>query len=111
MNIEIFKLSMEQAEPILKSFFIIAALYFGGAIIMLRSNMSPNAVKKGLTLLKVCISIMLFAFTLLFQYDTSVKEVSFEWPKEITLIQMFLLPIILIDIFTGIIEVVTPEKL
>ncbi|AFU18106.1 hypothetical protein MC28_G373 (plasmid) [Bacillus thuringiensis MC28] len=110
MNIEIFKLSMEQAEPILKSFFIIAAAYFVGCIIMLRSNMSPNAVKKGLTLLKVCISILLFAFTLLFQYDASVKEVSFEWPKEITLIQIFLLPIILIDIFTGIIEVVTPEK-
>ncbi|MGG0219099.1 hypothetical protein ABEZ32_23515 [Bacillus mycoides] len=111
MNVEIFKISLEIGWPTLKGIFTLIFFYFVVCLIMMYFFGSKAVIaKKMLLILKVTASLALFGFTLMFQYNPDGHKIFFDWPKEITLIQMFLLPIILIDICISIIEVLTPEK-
>ncbi|WP_142318235.1 hypothetical protein [Bacillus cereus] len=67
-------------------------------------------IKSTIILFKIMISAGLFILTLTFQYNPDGQEFYFKWPKEITLIQMFLLPIIFIDMCTSVIDLFDPDN-
>jgi len=111
VNVEVFKVSIEIGWPVLKGFFSIIGFYFIICIGMgLVWGRKALIVKKMFLVFKVAFSLMLFASTLLFQYNPEANKIFFDWPNEITLIQFFLLPIILIEICLSLIEIFTPEK-
>lgn len=110
MNIETFKIPMDVAWPVLKWIFIIIGSYAVINIAVMWMGFKSMTVKGTIMLFKILISAGLFGLTLTFQYNPDGQEIYFKWPEEITLIQMFLLPILFIDMCTSIIDLLDPDS-
>jgi len=107
MGIELVKVSWSDAWDTLKIVGIIILFYGASGLTLKRIGSKYFNPKLMLIFIKVLIIAALIFFTLFIGIDSKGHVTILNWPpKYITLIQLFLLPLLFIDLVGGILDLI-----